>query len=186
MQFMIWSVVLSLLSYNAFGGQGTITGKERGNWDTGYYNVIIAVIRDVQKDHDENPNRYRALCVPKAALAGSLDPSLYPALPVVFYVGKTVGSIEDLPRDGALVIAVLQLERTPDAKDKASAFIFSDICTFMPGESAMVVIKGLDDPRVAETLKKLQDARANPDPDPNRGRKRDTGENGTGPIPGDR
>lgn len=46
--------------------------------------------------------------------------------------------------------------------------IVADICTFMPEKRALVVIDGLGDPRVLETLKKVQEARANPTPDPYR------------------
>jgi hypothetical protein len=162
-------IVLLILSSNAFGAQGTITGKEWAGWDTGSYNVVVGVIHKINKEKGPgaDANRYRAEFLPKATIGGTLDPSLYPTLPAVFYVGKAVGAIAELPREGALVLAVLQLERE-DRHAKASALIFSDICTFMPGEAAMVVLKGLDDPRVTETLKKLQDARAHPDPDPNR------------------
>jgi hypothetical protein len=36
----------------------------------------------------------------------------------------------------------------------------------MPGQSALVVIEGLGDARVSDTLKRLQDARAHRDPNP--------------------
>jgi hypothetical protein len=167
MRLFAFSVAL-LLACDAFAAQGRITGSERTGWETGYYNVVVAAIADVKRDTDQagESRRYRATIVPKATLGGAFDSSLYPALPVVFYVGKAVGAIEEAPPDGALVLVVLQLDRE-EAAGKPFAFIFSDICKFMPGEAAMVVINSLDDPRVVDTLKRLQDARAHPDPKPN-------------------
>ena len=40
------------------------------------------------------------------------------------------------------------------------------VVAFMPGNSALVAVKGMDDPKIIETLKKLQDARAHPDRNP--------------------
>jgi hypothetical protein len=165
MRLIVGSVILLLTASDALAAQGTITGKERTGWQTGYYNVVVAIIRNVEKDKaaDAGSSRYRAVLSPKATLGGTLDPSLYPSLPAAFYVGKAVGAIEEAPPDGSLVMVVMQLDRE-DAADKPFAFIFSDICKFMPGESAMVLLKGLDDPLAAETLMRLQDARAHADP----------------------
>ena len=95
-------------------------------------------------------------------VTGTLDPSAHPTLPTVFYAGKAIGAIERAPQNGDLVMAVVKLERPVDTNTGVSTFIFSDICTFMPGKSAMVVLKSLEDAVVTETLKRLQEARAHP------------------------
>ncbi len=63
-----------------------------------------------------------------------------------------------------MILAVVRLKDPEYPEDRH--WIVSDICTFMPGQSALVVISGLEDPKVAATLKKIQGARANPDPSP--------------------
>lgn len=144
---------------------GTTTGKDPKQWQAGELNVIVATVRDVHKDEGDVPNRYQATLIPLATLAGRFDASLQPALPVRFYVGLASSSIADPPPRRATVIAVVAVGLTNGSETKPSNWILSDICTFMPGESALLVIKGLADPRIAETLKKIQDARAQSDAD---------------------
>jgi hypothetical protein len=161
-------LVLSFSSGTILAAQGTVTGKEPEGWDTGAFNVVLGTLIDVQKDGPAELNRYRATLVPLATLAGAFDPSLHPKVPVRFYVGRASSSIEQPPPSGATVIAVIVVGTLQADETEPSNWIRSDICAFMPGESAMVVVKGLGDARVAETLKKLQEARAHPNPDPNR------------------
>jgi hypothetical protein len=150
----------------ADAGLGTITGREIKGWREGYYNVVIARIYDVKKDGGIHPDLYLASIKPQATLAGTFDSSLYPVLPVQFYVADTHSSIKKIPAEGALVIVVLKFLPPDDQDEHAAGFIFSDTCTFMPDQAAIVAIRGLDDPRVSETLNKLQEARANPSIDP--------------------
>jgi hypothetical protein len=139
-------LVLSFSSGTILAAQGTVTGKEPEGWDTGAFNVVLGTLIDVQKDGPAELNRYRATLVPLATLAGAFDPSLHPKVPVRFYVGRASSSIEQPPPSGATVIAVIV------------------VGTLQAYET--VVLTGFDDARIAQTLKKLQDARAHPDPNP--------------------
>ena len=76
-------------------------------------------------------------------------------------------SIPGAPSGEVTVIAVVVLGRFQGDEEKPSDWIDPLGWAFMPNSESLVVIKGLDDPRVQETLKKIQDARAHPDPDPN-------------------
>jgi hypothetical protein len=160
-------VLLLALANVATAGLGTTTGKEPGRWTDDQYNVVVGVITNVQRVRGEGYQPYQATISPRATLGGTLDPSLHSSLPVRFYVSELTSSINRPPPEGATVMAVVQFlpKEAPGQQD--AGFIVSDLCTFMPDRSALVVIKGLDDPRVAETLKKLQDARAHPNADPN-------------------
>jgi hypothetical protein len=110
-----------------------------------------------------------------ASIAGTFDASEHPRFRVPLYTGSMTSSISIEPRVGNVILVVLLLG------DRDT--IASDFCTFMPDRdevinvngvkvfqtaraSALVEIKGLGDPRVLETLKRIQEARAHPDPDP--------------------
>jgi hypothetical protein len=151
---------------SARGGLGTTTGKEPSRFTKDGYSVIVGIIRDI-KEIKGSPSRYQATLVPEAMLAGNFDPSLHPTLLVSFDVGLGGSSIREPPADGATVLTVVVVNMLNGDDTVPSNFIIDDIFTFMPDQSGLVPIKGLDDPRVAETLKKIQDARAHPDPDPN-------------------
>lgn len=166
-RFVVPSISLLLLAPQVWAGRGTITGKEAVGWDTGYYNVVIGTIHDVQREPNQPPERHQARLVPRATIAGTFDCSLHPKLPVTFYIGDLTSSIAALPPEGATVIVLMQFLPADEDRQEVSGFIFSDICTCMPDKSGLVVIKSLDDPRVVDTLKRLQDARARPDPNPN-------------------
>ncbi len=141
-------------------GIATTTGKEWRLWSEGDYSVVVARVVEIERAKGDNGDAgvYFATFEPIALLAGSLDPSLNPSIHVSMYVGNIGGgtSISDAPDKGSMVLAVVQ----------HGNFVVSDICTFMPKNSAMVQITGLGDARIIETLKKLQDARAHADPDP--------------------
>jgi hypothetical protein len=149
-----------------FAGHGTITGREAEGWNNGEYTLILGVIQDVQKERVAGEDRCTATMAPRATLGGVFDASAHPILPVQFYVGRPTSSIAQPPEQGAVVLAVVQLVRAKEKSESDRGLVYSHTCTFMPGEAALVVLRGLDDPRIEETLKKLQDARAHPNPDP--------------------
>ena len=133
-------------------------------WREAMYSVVIGTLTEVKKWDGADHPPYRATLAPRAAIAGPFDPSLYPTIPVSFDVSWTSSSIHEPPPNGATVMVVLQFMPKGGGNPVDSAFIVSDECEFMPGETALVVIKGLDDPRVAETLKKIQAARLHQKP----------------------
>ena len=159
--------LLCCLSPRAHAAQRTTTGKEWRLWTEGGFSVVVGTIHDTKEEAPDGDLRYRATLKPLATLAGSFDPSLHATLPVTFYTGKAISSIERPPAgDGANVLVVLRYQAPEDERQAPSWIIVADICTFMPDQSALVIITGPDDLKVAATLKKLQEARANPDPSP--------------------
>ncbi len=150
MLLVIW------LTCECRGGLGFKTGKEWQMWTVDRYSVIIAHVSSVSELQEGDNGTHRATLEPLALLAGSLDPSKHSALNVTFSANGMSSSIKSPPKQGAIVLAVIQGDN----------FVISDVCTFMPGQSALVELTGLGDRRVVETLKKIQDARAHADPDP--------------------
>jgi hypothetical protein len=156
------------IAHRSSGGVGTLTGREPRIWNEGNISVIAATVAEVTKGEGEGHQPYRATLVPLATLAGSFDPSLRPALRVRFYVSSLTSSVENAPPNGATVLAVIETSAIHGDETTASDWVRSDVCRFMPDGSALVVLKDLNDPRLGETLKRLQDARAHPDADPHR------------------
>jgi len=160
-------VLLAMTASRSFGGLGTLTGKEARLWTDGHVSVIIATVADVAKGQGEGYQPHNVRLIPKGTLAGTFDSSLHPSLNVRVYVSDLTSSVNVAPRSGTTVLAVIETDALQGEETRPSNWIRSDICTFMPDKSALVIIKSMDDPRVAETLKRLQDARAHPNPDPN-------------------
>jgi hypothetical protein len=140
--------------------QGT-TGSERKLWEEGEYAVVVARVEQIvelsREELLKNHATHSAVLAPMATIAGRLDPSVHRELSVNLNIGPHVSSVSHAPPHGACVLAVIAQE----------SIVVADICTFMPDNSALVVIDGPGDKRVAETLKRIQEARAHPDPDPN-------------------
>jgi hypothetical protein len=154
---------LAIIVNNVSAGWMTTNGKEKEDWEGGYYSIIIARIQGIKKT--EEIGVYKAVIIPKATVAGVLDPSVHPTIPVTFEVHLPelpggITSIRQVPPEGATVLAVLEYLPINDHDEARVYRITPNICTFMPAQSGMVVIKGLDDPKVSETLKKIQRARA--------------------------
>ncbi|MGH7179526.1 MAG: hypothetical protein ACREJC_19275, partial [Tepidisphaeraceae bacterium] len=105
---------------------------------------------------------HEGVFLPAATLAGKFDASLHPRLNVRLQIGGHGSSIKSAPALNARVMAVISTGNTWADEVVPSDWIVESICLFMPNHSALVVIDGFDDPRVAETLKKIQAARAKP------------------------
>ena len=165
--FLLWIAWLApaVIPTIAFAGIGMITGNERGVWTDidGRYAVVLGKLTDVEKGR--GPNEWAARFSPLMTLAGVFDPTERTGIPVSFYVEMRTSSVRELPpkgHEGSLVIAVLGIHDKEQGNTKT--FIVSDICTFMPDGSSLVVITGLDDPELVETIKKVQDGRLQPIP----------------------
>jgi hypothetical protein len=166
----IWIIVTALFwtaTANSRAGLGTTTGRERKLWTTYRYSVIVAKIRDVREGKGEGYQAHHATLLPVATIAGTLDPSVTPSLDVRFYRSDLTSSIKgELPKDGAIVLAAVIMGRHHADETEPSDWVDSDLVAFMPNRSGLVVIKGLDDPLVAETLQKIQAVRAEEKPGP--------------------
>ena len=160
------TLIACLVAGQSLGALPTTTGREPGLWTDGNYCVVVGTIHEIRRNTADN--RVQASLVPKATLAGSFDPSLHPQVRVDFRTGTT-SSIRHVPAKGATVLAVIRWGMAVEegSHTRKANWIVSDLCTFMPDRSALVVITGLDDPRVAQTLERIREARANPEPDPN-------------------
>jgi hypothetical protein len=159
------SLLVVLCTLPVRGGVGTTTGREWGRWTEDQYSVIVAKIREVART-GEDPCMYRAVFEPLATLAGRFDPSAQSAWEVRFYAGADTSNRKP-PQSGATVIAVIQPVPLDDGRNHPQRlFVVSDYCGFIPGESSILEVDGLADPRIAEVVKKIREARARPDPNP--------------------
>jgi hypothetical protein len=146
------------------GGGGSHSGREPRIWEN--TSVIVGTFKDIKKLKAPGDDLYSATLVPKATLAGAFDPSLNPMLHVRFFASVLNASISRVPSEGDTIIAVIHIGLIQRDEVEPSDWISGLGWEFMPDSQALVVIKRLDDPKVGETLKKIQEARAHPDPDP--------------------
>lgn len=165
-RFIFTALPLLLSPIAARAGVGSITGKEPWLWTQEGICVLVGVIQNIENDNAPRSSAKIAVLRPAATIAGRFDPSEQAALPVRFYPGGANTSIGSVPPERALVIAVVQVSR--DDKGHLKGFIRSDYVSFMPGSSALVVLSGPDDPRIAQTLARIQKARSG-EGDPARG-----------------
>jgi hypothetical protein len=130
-------------------GIGVNSGDERGFWTEDHFVVLVARITDEPKHVDgaDSPHYYKMTIEPLATLAGAFDASDHADLQVTLYIGGP--NIREVPPGGATVLAVV----------KDSNFIVSDYCMFMPDHSSLVVIDGLGDHKVIETIDRLRKVR---------------------------
>jgi hypothetical protein len=146
------------------GGGGSHSGREPRIWEN--TSVIVGTLKDIKKLKAPGDYLYSATLVPKATLAGALDTSLNPTLHVRFFASVLNASITGVPAEGDTIIAVIHIGLIQRDEIEPSDWISGLGWEFMPDSQALVVIKGLDDPRVEQTLKKIQEVRAHTDPDP--------------------
>src|SRR5262245_54394132 len=127
-------------SIELLGGIKTLTGSEPGCWDKDAYSVIMARVDDVRPSQQE-PWNYKITLAPIATMSGSFDAGASDSLRLAFVCGTSTTSIEKPPRGGDTIMVVIR-------EDEGVTYIVRDICKFMPDDSALVTIKGLDDPRI--------------------------------------
>ena len=167
---VLFALLTCFLSRPAWGGLAEIDAGGEGVFTEYRCSVIVAKVDKLWKVASPDSDiKNHAILSPLATLAGTFDPSLHSSLPVEFYSDGVTSSIKDPPKQGATVLAVIRYQVLIHGDPDPRNLIVSEVCRFMPGNSALVVIKGMDDTRVNETLRKLQEARANPSPDPYRG-----------------
>ena len=146
-------VTLACASINADGGAITKSGREEDSWTKGRLFVIIASVATVVRSAGESEDEtHRITLVPHATLAGSFDVSLHPQIVAPTVAGIYGTSIKEPPPTGSLAIVVL-------CPHDGELWVDSASIAFVPGGSALTVVDGWNDPRIAETLKNIQAAR---------------------------
>lgn len=130
----------------------TIDGESSIEWDSDHFSVIVAEVKALSIEPDSSWN---ATLAPLFSIAGKFDPSGHPLLKVRSY-GPGGSSVQTVPKVGDTVLTVII--RAHDSP--RPWFIALQWMSFMPESSALCVIKDPSDPRVNETLKKIQEARA--------------------------
>lgn len=135
-------------------GLGTFDGRDEAEWTGGKAAVVLALVQETGPS--ASGVEHQATFVPRATLAGSFDCSQHPRLRMRFFASETGGtSIKRAPAEGDLVLVVIGTGAGDDGYQ-----VYSEYCAFMPGGEAMLTVRGIDDPRVAETLRKVQELRA--------------------------
>ena len=164
---MLVFVVIFTAGAEAFGGGGMLTGRERDAWGHEGYSVIVAHVVRVKTlpgvRSDEGTHEVRL--EPLATLAGKFDPTQDPDLLTVMSVdrGSRTSSTDSVPPVDALVLAVIEPGFLAGDPKRPCIWITSMFCRFMPRESALVVIDGLGDKRITETVARIRDARKHRD-----------------------
>jgi len=156
----IGSFLLLIFGAEANAGWSTIHGDRPEIWRSGGLSVIIAVVQEAQVDSGPDDTIYRAVLAPQATLAGAFDPSLARTLHVRFHAGGYGTSIESPPKPGSRILAAIRIGMEYADEQSRSDWIVSSSVDFMPKQSALVVLDGPADPRIEETLKRIQAARA--------------------------
>src|SRR4051794_36944203 len=131
----------------------------------GYCSVILARIIRSREHGDGVTFTHHATLEPHSTLSGTFDCGVHPTLEVDFWVGDVLtSSVAEVPRDGSIVLAVVLTDVDLDGDGVKRNFIPSDRCLFMPEEAALVRVRGADDMKVWETLKRIQEGRLKPKP----------------------
>lgn len=96
------------------------------------------------------------MLAPMGTIAGKFDASEHPELKVSSF-GPAGSSVQVLPKAGDTVLTAVMVSQAPGR----GWVIPISYIPFMPGDggAALCIIEGLADPRVFETLKKIQQAR---------------------------
>lgn len=140
-----------LLGLSTHAALPSLSDDTEENWGPGKFSVIAAKVRDAERLPDYS---WKAVLIPRATITGTFDPGLHSELPVTFNAESTgTTSIRRAPKAGDTVIAVIY--------SSGNAWsVTIHLCSFMPDGSSMMIVDGLDDPRVAQTLKNIQTSRA--------------------------
>jgi hypothetical protein len=149
-----YALIAALFFGRTFAGVAVRTGREAGFWTEWHYAVVIARVREeaAHVQGAESPYLMHMVIEPLATVAGTFDPSEHASEDVQFYVGTP--SIPLSPAEGNIIMIVL----------RDGNFVVSDECQFMAHDLPLVVIDGIGDARVHDTLKKVREARAHPLP----------------------
>jgi hypothetical protein len=151
-------LVLLLHCASANAGSQPVEGDESGLWNADMLSVVVGTIIGVKADDPRRaqPVDYTVRLEPIATLAGHLDPSLHRELHLRLKASDatTLLAIHFVPKKGDLVMAVVLAEDT----------IYHDATLFMPDGVPLVVLDGVGDKRVVETLHRIQEARSHEKP----------------------
>ena len=140
-------------------GVGSFDGAADENWGDkpGTHSLIVAEVLRVEPG-GLAAGEHRATFRPIATLSGGFDSGRQVTVDLRMSTSQAPGttSIKQAPAKGALVMAVLF-----HTGDERSWVVSSGGATFMPTRaSAVEVITGLDDPKVRETVRRVQEARS--------------------------
>lgn len=160
------SILVTLWCSCAGAASYTIDGRTEETWSKGALFVVVATVKTVHpvERMPEDATTHVVTLVPHATLAGSFDAGLQPEITAPMSVGLYETSIKSAPPAESLAIVVV-LRR----KEHPSLCVAGATIAFVPGGSALTVVTGWDDPRIAETLKRIQTARAKPTTQPTDG-----------------
>lgn len=158
-RFLIASCLVLWLGTRVFGGIDSLEGGDEGLWDEGGHSLIVARVRSVEALPSKVGPTHRAVLEPLATLAGHLDPSAQSTIVVLLYAQAMGTSVHAAPEKGDWILAVIWAAATDGDERQKSLYIESAFCRFMPKDAAVVVIRGLDDSIVKETLTRIQTSR---------------------------
>ena len=94
---------------------------------------------------------------PIATIAGELDASVTASFEAHVWVDQFTSSIVELPPVGTLVLLVFIGQPGVGPREMC---VECSVCNFMPDQSGLVPLTGLADPKIMDTLRKIQDLHA--------------------------
>jgi hypothetical protein len=172
-------LLVVLLPSRAYCGFNPVfTGEEPWLWTQLNCAVIVAKVLEVEAV-DVKMGRYRLELAPLVTLAGRLDPSANPSMSfnLAAHPDHLVAGpprVEKPPPTGSMIMCCVVTgarEAQVPSSMRNTQLVTNDIfgyeCLFMPDGMPLVVLTDLNDPRIVETLKRIQWARAHPYPNPN-------------------
>lgn len=131
-----------------------VSGREAHVWERHHLSVVVARVLEVKHEPEENGVYWSLKLRPIVRVAGELDPSTHPELNIEIDVCE-ICNVTAVPAKGAVVMVVL-----------LGTKCFSAIYDFMPNGVPLAILDGLGDKQIEQTLEKIRDDRAHPDPDP--------------------
>ena len=153
-------LAVSCLCAIGFAGQERPKADHRELWTSGRYSLIVGTITGIKADKSRDvPGWYTATLTPSATISGSFDCGAYATIPILFNACRFDTSIKEVPKENAAVMGFMELLPKGEEWPADSGFFVASLCEFMPHESSLVTVKGLDDPIIHDTLVKIQGAR---------------------------
>ena len=140
----------------ARAGVGLMTGESEDEWAGDRCSVIVAKVDSINPADPDAVGELKLTLLPQATIGGSFDCRAEPKVVAAAWYGVGGNSaIEDRPRKGTLVLALVCMYESEDFYRVPNVG-----CPLLPNKQPLCVINSLDDPAVAQTLARIQAARA--------------------------
>ena len=138
-------------------GVGLFDGKSEENWVRARYSVIVAKIESIDPVDPESVGELKLTFLPQATIGGAFDCGAESKIVADcwYATGGNSAIFGERPQKGTLVLALICMYESEDFYR-----VPNSNCPLLPNGQPLCVVKGMDDPVIAETLARVQKARA--------------------------